>query len=150
MCLRAKRPRSPREGLTIEVWERPDRRGAFVSPASRRADPSGLDTAASPRKRAHSLAVRPARALAKYGGASEADGVEAHTDGSNLRAPPLTVEIVDYSVRNSILPHRFPHPSAKIAADYGEQRRTNIEPVSLSRLSIPCELRDPPRSASPN
>ena len=28
--MRAKRPRSPREGLTIEVWERPDCRGAFV------------------------------------------------------------------------------------------------------------------------
>jgi hypothetical protein len=30
-----------------------------------------------------------------------------------------------------ILPHRFPHPSARIAADYGEPRRTNVEPVSV-------------------
>jgi hypothetical protein len=47
------------------------------------------------------------------------------------RAPPDIIELVDYSVRNGILPHRAPHPSAKIAADNGEQRRTNIEPVSV-------------------
>ena len=30
-CLRARRPRSPREGLTIEVWERPAVCGALSS-----------------------------------------------------------------------------------------------------------------------
>jgi hypothetical protein len=48
--------------------------------------------------------------------------------------PPVTIEIVDYFVTNGILHHRFPHPSAKIAADDGEQRRTNIEPVSVPAL----------------
>ena len=62
--------------------------------------------------------------------------------------PPFTVELVDYYVRNGILPHLLPHPLAKNAADDSEQRRTNIETVSVPALDFPCELRAP-REARP-
>src|ERR1700674_969858 len=61
---RAKPPLSTKRARTFLFWRREGRRRRLLRSSERSY-------------------LRPARALAKYGRASEADGVEAHTDGSN-------------------------------------------------------------------
>ena len=62
---RAKPPLSTKRARTFLFWRREGRQRRLLR---------------SPEPRSY---LRPARALAKYGRASEANGVEAHTDGSN-------------------------------------------------------------------